>query len=83
VVRGARGAMKKCVEAHAPKADGTLKLRFDVKEDGTVTNLSTKPEGEGVSDAAFLACIDKVTATLVFPKTGQKLTVGYPIRVTN
>ncbi|MBL8720190.1 MAG: hypothetical protein JNL79_29670 [Myxococcales bacterium] len=82
VMRSARGAMKKCVEEHAAKADGTLKLRFDVKEDGTVANLSTKPEGEGVSDAAFLACIDKAAGALTFPKTGQKLTVAYPIRVT-
>ncbi|MBK7396729.1 MAG: AgmX/PglI C-terminal domain-containing protein [Myxococcales bacterium] len=82
VMRSARGAMKKCVEEHAPKADGTLKLRFDVKEDGTVANLTTKPEGEGVSDAAFLACIDKAAGALTFPKTGQKLTVAYPIRVT-
>lgn len=81
VVRGARGAMKTCVEQHMPKADGTLTLDLQVKEDGTVEAPVVKAKGEWIAAPALLGCVEKVVAGLAFARTGQKVRVTYPIRL--
>lgn len=82
VVRAARGAMKTCVEKHSPKADGTIELDLHVREDGTVEAPSVKAKGEGVSEPALIGCLEKVASGLQFAKTGQKVRVTYPLRIS-
>lgn len=80
VMRRARAAMRTCLEGHTPKAEGTVKLLFAIREDGTVADVSTQADA-AVDEPTLTACLQKVVEGLSFAKTGRRTSVSYPLRI--
>jgi hypothetical protein len=82
VVRQNFGKFKTCYEAGLKKdakLAGDIKVRFVIKEDGTVTDA--KDEGSTLADKDVVACVVGAFAPITFPKPeGGIVTVVYPIQ---
>jgi hypothetical protein len=84
VVRQNFGKFRACYEAGLkkdPKLAGDIKVRFVIKEDGTVTDA--KDEGSTLADKDVVACVVGAVSPMTFPKPeGGIVTVVYPIKFT-
>ena len=81
LVRQNFGRFRMCHEqalARAPNTTGTVRVRFVIGRDGSVSNVSNG--GSDVPDAALTSCILSAFYGLSFPKPeGGIVTVVYPL----
>lgn len=75
-----------CYEARLtqdPTAEGTIKLKFEIKPDGTVASAAVDAATGGLDDAALQQCMVSHTTTFVFPEALAKTDVVYPLQFKN
>jgi hypothetical protein len=86
VLRAGFGQYWACYEARLtqdPTAWGTIKLKFEIKPDGTVAAAAVDAVTRGLDDAALQQCMVSATNTLVFPEALAKTDVLYPLQFAN
>jgi outer membrane biosynthesis protein TonB len=85
VVMSERRSHKACYEKlldRSPSAEGTVTLRFTVTADGAVADPSFETADATLRDPDLERCLLGVVEKLVFPASGTKGTIAYPLRLT-
>jgi Ca-activated chloride channel family protein len=80
VVNERRPAMRRCYEAglaRDPKLRGRVVVRFVIDASGKVTRAVDG--GSELPDAAVVACVVRVFATMKFPSGPAPISVTYPL----
>jgi len=84
ILRSAASRFRKCYEkalANMPGLEGTVKVRFNIGTDGSVSSVRTS--GSDIPDPSVPRCIADVVEKLAFPQPeGGIVTVTYPMRFT-
>ncbi len=83
VVRDSRKAQRACYSAlleRSPGAEGNIKLKLSVAEDGSVSEVSSEPSAN-VKDPEFVGCMEDVARALVFPATAHTGRIVFPVRL--
>lgn len=63
-----------------PKLNGELKVRFVIKEDGSVDGKEMEFEGSAAKDGDLTSCVQRVFSRMKFPSPkGGEVVVNYPL----
>ncbi|XYH93878.1 hypothetical protein ACMHYB_39415 [Sorangium sp. So ce1128] len=61
----------------------TIKLKVEIKPDGTVASAAVDAATGGLDDAALQQCMVSHTTTFVFPEALAKTDMVYPLQFKN